>query len=355
MDWDKGLTEETWPSWTSRSYEFKIDGLIIPQILSNISIQLDTLRKRPFVTKEGLLLDDALADLWNKLASLEVEIKKGGGGGNGQDERVPGLELRIKSIERRLDGMETQLSDQRSDMTSLETKIMGRIDAMEAMFKNMFANQKKSNEEELTARVVTLEKGLEDVYHSIWQKVPTLEEAIKTLTTDMDESKKQLEVFLKKLSQISNLVSIHDIKIGELEGLIAGLQNGLERLKELVDVLPEELMKKVMIEVNILDENKADRVDLMKKADLSLVLQKADIADMDKLNELLTEVSNRLTSVKSQTDERFGDFQRMYDKKLEALLQWILKQLKKVITDKTTVLYNQYASNSLDYTMFIFL
>ena len=80
MDWDKGLTEETWPSWTSRSYEFKIDGLIIPQILSNISIQLDTLRKRPFVTKEGLLLDDALADLWNKLAYLEVEIKKGGGG-----------------------------------------------------------------------------------------------------------------------------------------------------------------------------------------------------------------------------------------------------------------------------------
>jgi len=322
----EGLTEESWPAWTSKSYELVIDGLKITQILGKISVQLDTLRNRKFVTKDGVPIDDVVASVFQKLADLDAALKKGVGG---SDERVPGLENRIKLVERRVEVLEGQMGDKadKSDLEALEAKLLGQLAAVERKFDTALSKQKsKLDDDEVLGRLAALETGMEAVN----TKLPEVEGAVASVATEVDDAKKQIEVVLKKLGQVSNLVAVHDIKLGEVDGAIVDLQAGLEHVKHVLEKLPGELLDKVAEHVARLDDQKADRVDLMKKADLSLVLQKADAADVDKLNQLLADVEQRLGEFKAHTTDRFTDFHKTYDKKLEALLQWILKQLKKI-------------------------
>ena len=69
--------------------------------------------------------------------------------------------------------------------------------------------------------------------------------AVASVATEVDDAKTQIEVVLKKLGQVSNLVAVHDIKLGEVDGAIVDLQAGLEHVKHVLEKLPGELLDKV--------------------------------------------------------------------------------------------------------------
>jgi hypothetical protein len=69
---------------------------------------------------------------------------------------------------------------------------------------------------------------------------------------------------------------------------------------------------------------------LNRKADLSQLLLKADLSELSQLNDLCNQLDRRLQENKLEMNDGLKGLKNNVDKRLEALLQWILKQLKRL-------------------------
>jgi prefoldin subunit 5 len=321
------LTEREWPVWTSRTSELLIDGLKVTQIFSNVHIQLETLRKRKFATKAGLLFEDEL----NKLANIISGLKVGGG----DNEKIPPLEQKVKVVERRLDNLDELVSD-KSDLEKLEFKFNNRIDGLEQRLSTVEAQLAQLGmgsgvgssglDKSFQERIESLESNMDDLLI----KFPVVADNLEALTTQFDEFKKKFEAFGEKVSYIENSCSINTYKIEGIEKLLTEIQTGYDELKRLIDVLPEECMNKMKRELFHMDEKKADKSDLNKKADWSELQLKADLTEVSRLNDVSNQLDMRVRDQKNEFNEALKTMKNNYDKRLEALLQWILKQLRRL-------------------------
>ena len=348
------LSEADWPSWSSLQSELLIDGLTVTQVFSNVHIQLETLRKRKFATKAGLLFEDELNNLANTVLKL---------GGLSVEKIVP-IEQKIKVVERRIDGLDDAVSD-KSDLQKLEIKLGGRIDGLERRLTSVeaaltqlgsgFANgtdgtngingvngSRSANgtngrkgtsgapgigaDFSFMARLEALENQMEDMV----VKVPSFEENLRSLNNQFDSIKKQLDTLPKKVSVLSDSCSISQYKIDGLEKLLAEVQTGYDRLKIAMNKVTDECVSKVKIEMEVLDEIKANKTDMNRKIDLSQLTLKADLVEVSLLNDLSNQLDRRIDVNKAEANEAMKILRNNYDKRLEALLQWILKQLRRI-------------------------
>jgi chromosome segregation ATPase len=316
----EGLSELEWPTWTSKQSELLIDGLKVTQVLSNVSIQLETLRKRRFATTAGVLFEDELNDLSNRIKDLKV--------GGGDNAKIPPIEEKVKFIERRVDNLDEKVSD-KSDIARLEIKLNGRIEGLEKRIGNLEAQLKLSGnglDSSFQARIELLESNVEN----FMIKFPPFENNLESLTDSFENLKKLLETLSKKVVEVSDSCSINQYRLNGLENMITEILTGMDKLKVLMDYLPEECLKKVKKEITFLDEKKADKSDLNRKADLSQLLLKADLSDLSQLNDLCNQLDRRLQENKLELNDGLKGLKNNVDKRLEALLQWILKQLKRL-------------------------
>lgn len=319
----EGLSELEWPQWTSQSAkqsELLIDGLKVTQVLSNVNIQLETLRKRRFATTAGVLFEDELINLANRIKDIKV--------GGGDSDRIPPLQEKVKFIERRVDTLDEKISD-KSDIARLEIKLNGRIDGLEKRLEKVEAQLKLTGsglDSSFQARIELLESNMEN----FMIKFPALENNLEVLTNSFENFKKLIEDLSKKVVEVSDSNSINQYRINGLENMTTEIQVGMDKLKILMDYLPEECLKKVKKEISFLDEKKADKSDLNRKADLSQLLLKADLSELSQLNDLCNQLDRRLQENKLEMNDGLKGLKNNIDKRLEALLQWILKQLKRL-------------------------
>jgi chromosome segregation ATPase len=316
----ESLSELEWPQWTSKQSELLIDGLKVTQVLSNVNIQLETLRKRRFANTAGVLFEDELNDLSNIVKDLKV--------GGGDNEKIPKVEEKVKFIERRVDNLDEKVSD-KSDIARLEIKLNGRIDGLEKRIGNLEAQLKVSGnglDSSFQARIELLESNVENFII----KFPPFETNLESLTDNFEDFKKLMETLSKKVVEVSDSCSINQYRVNGLENMITEIQTGMDKLRVIMDFLPEECLKKVKKEITFLDEKKADKSDLNRKADLSQLLLKADLNDLSQMNDLCNQLDRRLQENKLEMNDGLKGLKNNVDKRLEALLQWILKQLKRV-------------------------
>ena len=316
------FAQEEWPEWTSKRSELLIDGLTVTQVFSNVHIQLETLRKRRFATKSGILFEDELTNLANKI------LKLGGSGGD----KIPGIEQKLKVLERRIEGLDDTVSD-KSDIQKLEIKINGRIDGLERRLVSVEAaltqvglGKGLGADMSIESRLELLEKNMEDML----VKVPSFEENLLGLNTQFDLISKQLEILPKKVSELSDDCSINQYRIDGLEKLLAELQGGHDRLKVILDNSTDDCLRRVKKELQLFDDIKADRSELNRKIDNSQLMLKADISEVSLLNDLSNQLDKRIDANKGEMTEAMKVMRSNYDKRLEALLQWILKQLRRL-------------------------
>lgn len=138
-------------------------------------------------------------------------------------------------------------------------------------------------------------------------------------------------------------------RIIDVEGGIIALDS---RIKE-IDVLPKEQtfalisdeLREMKIRLNeAIDKKiqdiaiqKANISDVKGKADLSLVLKKADEVQVRRLDDLVKDLDRKVILLTRDFEEGIESVQKKSDKKLEFMTQWIIKHVKKIqVTNKTS-------------------
>lgn len=324
----ENLSESEWPSWTSRNSEMLIDGLKITQVFSNVNVQLETLRKRKFVTKAGVLFEDELNNLAEKLVML----------GNAGTDKIPQMEMKMKVFERRLDSVDDSVAD-KSDLAKLEIKLSARLEGLEkriSMVESSLAGFGVAGLG-LPKDVVEVDGSLggrleilESKMLGMSENSPHLEGSLQMMITQFNDLKKQLEGLPKKVSELGDNCSINDCKISGLENLFSDLHTGYNRVKIVMERLPDECYQKVKGELTLLDEKKAERSEVNRKAESTQLHLKADLSEVSLVNDLCNQLDKRLESNKIEVNDSLKNLRSNYDKRLEALLQWILKQLRRL-------------------------
>lgn len=105
-----------------------------------------------------------------------------------------------------------------------------------------------------------------------------------------------------------------------------------EELRDMKIRLSEALDKKI----HDVATQKADLVEVRGKADLSLVLKKADEIQVRRLNDLVKDLDRKVLLLTRDFEEGIETVQKKGDKKLEFMSQWIMKQTKKNQVSKET-------------------
>lgn len=322
------FSEADWPAWTSGSSELLIDGLPVTRILSNVHIQLETLRKRKFLTKSGTTLENELSILSEKISIVE----KAG------IEKIPNIEMVMEVMKKRIDSIEYSNAN---NLASLEMRLSGRIEGLERRIDAIeislggvevevsgldVGNSEGEVDTSITKRLETLESKL----MSLSDSSPSLESNYQKMVNQLNDMKKQLDVLPKKITEISDSCSINDCKIKNLENLFSNVDIGYNRIKNMMETLPVDCYAKTEDEITELHDKKADKSELSKKADVVHLHLKADLNEVSVLNDLSNQLDRKIEANKLEVNDSLNTLRSNYDKRLESLLQWILKQLKRL-------------------------
>lgn len=324
----ENLSEAEWPSWTSKKQELLIDGLTVTQVFSNVHVQLETLRKRKFANKAGVLFEDELSSLADQIVKL----------GNAGTDRIPQMEMKMKVFERRLDSLDDSAAC-KSDLAKLEIKLAGRMEGLEKRISSVETSLAGFGVQGLIVpRTDVVIDGsingrlelLESKIQGMSNNSMTLEKNLESLINQFSDLKKQLESLPKKVSDLGDNCSVNECKIGGLENLFSDLHTGYSRVKIVMERLPEECYERVKGEIYSMEERKAEKTEMIKKAELSQLHLKADLSEVSLVNDLCNQLDKRLEINKIEVNDSLKSLRSNYDKRLEALLQWILKQLRRL-------------------------
>lgn len=161
-------------------------------------------------------------------------------------------------------------------------------------------------------------------------KIPNFESNLLLFTSQFDIMKISLENLLKKVAELNDTCAINQYKIDGIEKMLAEMIVGYDKMKIIIENLPEECIKKIRKELDIIDEKKADKYDLNKKADMSQLLLKTDHEETSRINDFINNLDGKFNHNKIEFNDSLKALRTNYDKRLESLLQWILKQLKRL-------------------------
>jgi hypothetical protein len=319
------LSEAEWPAWTSGSSELHIDGLSVTRVLSNVHIQLETLRNRKFLTKSGTTLENELSILSEKISIVE---KSG-------IEKIPDMERMMEVMKKRID---STADSNASNLASLEMRLSGRIEGLERRIDAIEISlggvevvvSGLEGEGEVDTSIRKRLETLESKLMSLSDSSPSLESNYQKMVNQLYDMKKQLDILPKKITEISDSCSINDCKIKDLVILFSNVDTGYNRIKNMMETLPADCYAKIKDEITDLYDKKADRSELSKKADVVQLHLKADLNEVSVLNDLSNQLDRKIEANKLEVNDSLNTLHSNYDKRLESLLQWILKQLKRL-------------------------
>ena len=323
----KNQSDAEWPVWTSGNSELLIDGLTITQVLSNVNIQLETLRKRTTMTN-GTTLENELSILFEKVVNVEKS----------STEKIRDMEMMMEVMKNRIDSIEKSKGD-KSDLNQFEILMSGRIVDLERRIvaveislvgtgvRGLEAdNTGGEAETSITKRLEAIEKKATSLSYSS----PTLESNHQTMMNQLSDMKKKLDILPKKITDASDSCSINECKITDLENLFQELDLSHNRMKITIERLPIDCYAAVKDEINELYDKKADRLELSKKADMVQLHLKADLSDVSVMNDLSNQLDRKIEANLLDVNDSLKSLRSNYDKRLESLLQWTLKQLRRL-------------------------
>jgi len=164
------------------------------------------------------------------------------------------------------------------------------------------------------------------------------EEIIQKVITYNSEQNAAIELKIDEVYE--NVYNIEE-RVIRLEGGIASLAVRLDTIDENDTASAMSLMKKELAEysdrieeviedkVAIYAAEKANIEDLKNKADINLVIKKADEVKVQRLNDIIEDLDRKILLLTRDFEEGIEGVQRRHDKKLEFMTQWIIKHVKK--------------------------
>lgn len=214
------------------------------------------------------------------------------------------LENRIKALEI---AMETDVQRRLAQNTDSEKRLELEVQSLKALVDVKF-------------------KAIDDKFSLLGdrydQKFAKVDQNISTIFAKVSK----LEVSLDSLLD-QEAVAAH--RIIEFEQKFSLLTSSLEGLKSTIKSMAENVVPRILQDLQILDETKVHRQDLESKADLIMALGKADMSEVERLDEVIEQLGRRVGIHSREAAENLAQVQRNAEKKMDAIMNWCTAHIRK--------------------------
>ena len=352
---------KTLPSITESLFqatvEVSIGGSSIVSLLSTLQAQIDELKNRPNFeptpaassSTDGISIEvmeafeRRMENMLNRsqaenMAAMERRLQE-----LLKERDDQSLEIKLRQLTKRVQDLEDANGE--GVLIAIQSKFGGRIESLEQRMSKLektvaenLITDNNSNEEDAQMGSKIREqldrlKAVEVKVEAIQEALPAIESKVIAVEEVVETDHQEVAELAKRVSRLGDSYSVCDARIAELYQLLSRQMEDLGKLQALIETLPDECLDKVRSELELFDSTKANRSELSNKADLSLLLSKADQSDISRLNDLSSDLGGRISVNKQEVKENLESLARNIDKKLEAMGSWILKLLRRVPDD----------------------
>jgi len=337
-----------WDSWTSNNVaSILVDGQKINDIFSSIRKQLEYLRRKQKALEKA---QEEMMDVGTELEPpppQPVVVR---------EEEKPEVkpEEVIETKTRAVAGQflrssfaaafatKDDITALRADMEALKQQ-QEQKDAFEQRFRSlemmmqseMKDIQKKMDKLSLQMNQINLDTM--EQKDKLFTLEQNLNAVVKKQADDFDSKLELIEIAQNrlqkdhelKLSSLKDIVSIQELKSKQTELKVNNALGGLHELQQHFDSLSEKYFDAIHSSIHELQEDKAGRIELESKADITQVLTKVEQSSFQELQEFTEELERRVSSLHTDTNDRLVNLDGKLDRRSDRIVSWCLKQLRK--------------------------
>jgi hypothetical protein len=273
--------------------------------IKDLERQVGSLRDQILYLEEQLVLDGRLEEFEVKLKEKELINKC-------NEEKIAKLEESVNSL-LKISQKQTADIDENQKNYKFDLKLQ---DVMLENFKNNLL--KTMNDLE-----ISFEANLETRIQPILEKVQ------QNIMGELFEIKSQSDVFYQDIKNLNEKNSVNEHRVKSMEGNTNEIMKIVEHTKQTSLTLAAFVNGELRNKLNNLDNYKADKSEVEKKADLDLVLGKVDIIEIERMEELTEDLRRLIGYNKKEFQDLFTLAERNNDRRGDIISQWVLKAVRK--------------------------
>jgi hypothetical protein len=303
--------DKLWNSWSSNTVaSILVDGQKLNDVFSQIKKQLEFLRQRQSGFSENL---DQLTTFYSN-------------GNNQSNSDFSNSNNLLKELKQEIFELRQEVNELRKQASQQQTMDQ-KIKALENWLQNQLKEHEKKTENLLVniteQRSQSLSMNLQDLFEQLKkeqvEKHETLELSQLLLTKDFDN----------KLHNLKDILSVHELRAKNMEIKIGKNSQNIEEILEEIRQFSKKYLEPFQVSIDELIRDKAWRSEVETKADMTMLLLKADQHEMNQFQHILEEMQRRLISVLAETSDRVTAMDNKLDRRSDRIVQYCLKQLRK--------------------------
>lgn len=343
--------EEMWNSWSSdNAAAILLDGMKMNDIFTSIKKQIELLKKRQTSVEYELENGNVRSNANNGVGGdpkLREELTE-------LIERVVVLESNNKELideNQNLHSITQEMQEKMDEYAEqTEMRMKEEMDMTENRLKEIQSKLDKSIENaqlERTQREAAEKQRLKEVealhdkrYADLLAKIEALQHQVSSThekgMSEAESVKEQMDKNLsallqqdENLNKLRDLVEVNNIRITTLEGKFGVVVEQQAELKDQIDSFPNMYLDAINNNIVELFMDKANKTDLETKADVTLAMMKADLAEVSRLEEIIAEQDRKINHLHKEIQEGVSGVDAKLDKKTERIAQYCLKHLRR--------------------------
>jgi len=326
--WD---TLDKWSSNSSAS--ITIDGVKINAVFGRIKSQLDFLKdkiKLLISAYNNRKPDEEINLLIENVKNLEFLCEKARLEGERLDGEVRQNRQAIKLHEEKQNEFMNYVE---SKFTYYRTNINSLTEQLNAMKDKDIRTQKRFNDIELqqSQNFIDLKNSVDKYKEENNQTMKQMTLTIDRLKEEVVSAKNTVEKMEGQVIHVGDIVAVNDLRVDELSKKFLKSNAFVDDLKAEFDNFPRihiDPLTKTVTEVVL---TKADRTELLTKADASLAFMKADAEEINRLDNILTELERRVTGHRREVGEELVSFDNKIERKGDRITQNCLKEMRRLL------------------------
>lgn len=320
--------------WTSNSQaDILIDGVKINAVISRMKAQLEFLRGKVAL----LIVANNERETNDKIDKLIQDV----------------LNLEKLCEDRRLDQirMDSELKRQQIVLTAQENKYTEFLSYAESKFAYYRTNinaleeqivKLKEKEQEQQKRIINAElqaahnfqdlKNMFDGYKiENAQLVQGLKDEIDNLRSAVETAEGTVHKMEGQVIHVTDIVSINDLRVTDLSKRFITSNAYMNEIRDELDELPAKHIEPLAKTIAEVVQTKADRTELTGKADVAITMSKADVQDISRLDELISEMERMVLDHKRAVSEELVSYDAKIERKGDRITQNCVKELRRLL------------------------
>jgi len=304
--------DEEWKTWANHTYEeakILVDGHQLSEIVNSVKFQVELLRKKSIVTTDSIdkihsKLNPVLVN-HSKLNFDDIEI---------MSEKITSLEnnySKITNINNKIDKVDRNLCQKYDELNATLLDVINNgsfHSALSNSYDEKIQNLQSQYDEKLKSISIKFEKRMIEV-----QKI------YDTYLLDIDN----------KLNSLKNFFEINEYRLKTLEQTMTQACDNIREIKTTLDYFPTKHLDSIHHDIAELFSDKANKVDLNKKADIHFVQSKADQIELERLHLYADEVNRRLAMQIKDFNDNIVNIDDKLDRRMQSIGSWCLRHIRK--------------------------